>query len=172
MMLILIVEHHGKQNLIIYACKKFSLWEDRPYLHTICLFTPLCKPRCRGRDKKATEMNFVGRKRWKVYSGSEKMRNASSHQGENERQWKIQTWKNTYKISSLIKHGTWKFHVVVMQNNNSEMYKGVCCISKVVFLLIMTYGFFCRSHCWSLFSATWFYFLFEYKYINESFAFS
>ena len=100
------------------------------------------------------------------------MRNASGHQGENERQWKIQTWKNTCKISSLIEHVTRKFHVVVMQNNNREMYKKVCCISKVVFLLIMSYGFFFRSQCWSPFSATWFYFLFEYKYINESFAFS
>ena len=33
--------------------------------------------------------NFVGRKTWKFYSrGDEKMRNASGHQDENERQWK------------------------------------------------------------------------------------
>ena len=170
------MEHHGKQNLIIYACKKFWFWEDHPnfYPH---VFPPLhvsWGTGCRVRGKKKTkEMNFVGRKTWKVYSSSEKMRNASSHQGENERQWKKQqTKRNTYKISSLIKHVTWKFHVVVMQNNNREMYKKVCCISKVVFLLIMTYRFFCRSHCWWPFSVTWFYFLFEYKYINESFAFS
>ena len=76
------------------------------------------------------------------------MRNASGRQGENERQRNIQqTKRKTYKISSLIKHVTRKFHVVVMQNNNREMYKKVCCISKVVFLLIMTYGFFCHSHC-------------------------
>ena len=52
------------------------------------------------------------------------MRNASGHQGENERQRNIQqTKRKTYKISSLIKHVTRKFHVVVMQNNNREMYK-------------------------------------------------
>ena len=35
-----------------------------------------------------TETNFIWRKTWKFYSGGEKMRNASGHQGENERQWK------------------------------------------------------------------------------------
>ena len=34
----------------------------------------------------ATETNFIWRKTWKFYSGGEKMRNASGHQGENERQ--------------------------------------------------------------------------------------
>ena len=38
------------------------------------------------------------------------------------------TKRNTYKISSLIKHVTKDFHVVVMQNNNIEMYKKVCYI--------------------------------------------
>ena len=36
--------------------------------------------------KKTTENNFVGRSTLKFYSGCEKMRNASGHQGENERQ--------------------------------------------------------------------------------------
>ena len=158
MMLILIVEHHGKQNLIIFilCMQEIVVLRRSPTLTSICISTPSCKPGCRVRNKKKTkEMNFVGRKTWKVYSGREKMRNASGHQGENERQRNIQqTKRNTYRISSLIKHVTRKFHVVVMQNNNREMYKKVCCISKVIFLLIMTYGFFCHSHCWLPFSVT------------------
>ena len=71
------------------------------------------------------------------------MRNASGHQGENERQRNMQqTKRNRYKISSLIKHVTRKFHVVVMQNNNREMYKKVCCISKVVFCWLWPTDFF------------------------------
>ena len=42
----------------------------------------------------ATETNFIWRKTWKFYSGGEKMRNASGHQGENERQWKKRVNKN------------------------------------------------------------------------------
>ena len=34
------------------------------------------------------DTNFVGRKTWKFYNGGEKMRNASSHLGQNEWQWK------------------------------------------------------------------------------------
>ena len=45
-----------------------------------------CRERARARDKKTTEKNFVGRNTLKFYSGGEKMRNASGHQGENERQ--------------------------------------------------------------------------------------
>ena len=50
------------------------------------------------------------------------MRNASDHQGENERQWKNKVNKNTCDISSL-KRVTRKFHDVVVQNNSKEMYK-------------------------------------------------
>ena len=168
-MLILIAEHHGWQNVIMYACKKFWVWEDHPYLHPYVL-PPLHVSR--GVEWEIKKQRRW--KRWKVYSSSEKMRNAlvatKVKMSGNEKFH--QTWRNTYKIFPLIKHVTRKFHVVVMQNNNGEMYKKVCCISKVVFLLIMTYGFFCCSHCWSPFSVTWFYFLFEYKYIKESFAFS
>ena len=46
------------------------------------------REKARARNKKTTENNFVGRKTWKFYSGGEKMRNASGHQGENKRQWK------------------------------------------------------------------------------------
>ena len=46
-----------------------------------------CRERARARNKKkTTENNFVGRSTLKFYSGGEKMRNASGHQGENERQ--------------------------------------------------------------------------------------
>ena len=55
------------------------------------------------------------------------MRNASVHQGENERQWKKREQE----------HGSfWKFHVVVVQNNGKEMFKKVYCTRKVVILLI------------------------------------
>ena len=50
----------------------------------------------------------------------------------------------TYNISS-IKCLTRKFYVVVMQNNSKEMYKKVCCMGKVVFLLIGPINFFCCS---------------------------
>ena len=53
------------------------------------------------------------------------MRNASGHQGENERQWKKKLNKNKYDISS-IKNVTRKFlevDVVVMQNNSKQIYK-------------------------------------------------
>ena len=50
------------------------------------------------------------------------MRNASGHQGENERQRKNKVNKNTYDISS-IKRVTRKFHDVVVQNNGKETFK-------------------------------------------------
>ena len=46
--------------------------------------------------------------------------------------------KNTYDISS-IKRVTRKFlevHVIVVQNNGKEMYKQVCCMCKIAFVLI------------------------------------
>ena len=48
-----------------------------------------------------------------------KIRNASGHQGENERQSDRKMNKNTYDISS-IKRVTRKFHVVVVQNNGKR----------------------------------------------------
>ena len=60
------------------------------------------------------------------------MKNASGHQGENERQWKKKVNKNTYNISS-IKCVTRKFYVLVVQNNSKEMYKKVCCMFKPFF---------------------------------------
>ena len=36
---------------------------------------------------KTMETNFVGRKTWKDYSGSKKMRSARGHQSKNEQQW-------------------------------------------------------------------------------------
>ena len=47
----------------------------------------------------------------------------------------------TYNISP-IKCVTRKFYVVVVQNNSKEMYKKVCCMCKVVFLLIRPINFF------------------------------
>ena len=143
-------------SYLFYACKKLWFWENHPHLHPY-VFPPL---------------HVSWGVEWEIKKNKGDEFCWKKNQGENERQWKMQTWKNTWKISSLIEHVTRKFHVVIMQNNNREMYKKVCCISKVVFLLIMTYGFFCCSHWWSPFSVMWFYFLFEYNYINESFAFS
>ena len=57
------------------------------------------KARARNRTTTTTTTNLVGRKTWKFYSGTEKMRNASFHQGENERQWKTKVNRNT-NISS------------------------------------------------------------------------
>ena len=37
---------------------------------------------------------------------------------------------------------SWKFHVVVVQNNGKEMYKKMCCTCKVAFLLIRPIVFF------------------------------
>ena len=79
----------------------------------------------------------------KFCSGREKVRNASGHQGENERQRK-KVNKNTYDIS-FIKRVTRKFLevlVLVVQNNGKEMYKKVCCTCKVAFLLIRLIVFF------------------------------
>ena len=59
------------------------------------------RARARARDKQINEANFVGRKTWKFYWGSEKMRNASGQQGENEQQWKKKAKRNTCDISSI-----------------------------------------------------------------------
>ena len=65
---------------------------------------------------------------------------------------KMQTNKQTKAHATLIspiKHVTRKFRVVVMKKKNGkEMYKKVCCTSKVVFSLIRPIFFFlCRCHC-------------------------
>ena len=55
------------------------------------------------------------------------MRNASGHQGENERQWKTKLNKNTYDISSIKRVARnfleFSLHIVVVQNNGKEIYK-------------------------------------------------
>ena len=55
------------------------------------------------------------------------MRNASGHQGENERQWKKKKVnENTYDISSIKTCNyqvSGRFYIVVVQNNGKEMYK-------------------------------------------------
>ena len=66
------------------------------------------------------------------------------------------------------------FHVVVVQNNDKEMYKKVCCTCKVTFLLIRPVVVFHRSPGLpSPLSITRLYTLFEQTInIIESFAFS
>ena len=83
------------------------------------------------KNKKQKETFFVGKTTRKSWSGDEKIRNASGHQGENERQWKKkQTNKkhnNMYDISSIkrVARNVLEFslHIVVVQNNGKEMYK-------------------------------------------------
>ena len=67
------------------------------------------------KKKKTKETHFVGRLIWKFYSGGEKMRNASGHQGENERHGK-KVNRTSYNISSIkrVTRKFWKFHVVVV----------------------------------------------------------
>ena len=59
------------------------------------------REKVRARNKTTTtKTNLVGRKTRKFYSGAEKIRNTSFHQGENERQWKTKVNRNT-DISSI-----------------------------------------------------------------------
>ena len=85
----------------------------------------------RERKKKGTFFFFFsGRTAWKFCSGGEKMRNASGHRGENERQWKK---KQTNKLSKNTLGSFWKFHVVVVQNNVTEMYKKCAARAELLF---------------------------------------
>ena len=74
---------------------------------------------------------FIGRTTWKFCSGGEKMRSASGHRGENERQWKKK--KQTNKLSKNTLGSFWKFHVVVVQNNVTEMYKKCAARAELLF---------------------------------------
>ena len=58
------------------------------------------------------------------------MRNASGHRGESERQWKK---KQTNKLSKNTLGSFWKFHVVVVQNNVTEMYKKCAARAELLF---------------------------------------
>ena len=66
------------------------------------------------------------------------VKNASGHQGENERQLKKAN-RNTYGISS-IKFVTNKSHVLVLQNTGKEMCKKVCCTCKVVVVVVFFFA--------------------------------
>ena len=84
----------------------------------------------RERKNKGDIFFFIGRTAWKFCSGGEKMRSASGHRGENERQWK----KNqTNKVSKNTLGSFWKFHVVVVQNNVTEMYKKCAAHAELLF---------------------------------------
>ena len=65
-------------------------------------------------EKKGDE--FRRKKNMEIQSGGEKMRNASVHQGENSEQ--------RHFLHKTCNPGSfWQFHVVVVQNNDNEMYK-------------------------------------------------
>jgi len=53
--------------------------------------------------KKTKETDFVVRKTGKFYSGGEETRNASGHQGKNERQLKKKMNRTTYDTFSIHK---------------------------------------------------------------------
>ena len=128
-------------------------------------------------EKKTKETKFTGRKTFKFYSGSEKMRSASGHmhQGENEQQGKKANG-NTYDISSIkrVTWGSiWKFHIIVVQSNSEEMFQKVCSTCKVVFLLIRPIVFFfCFRHCYRLALHDFIFCLSKLQVYYKSFAFS
>ena len=69
--------------------------------------------------------------------GSDKKRNASGHQGENERLGTQATKRlvSTHDISYVhVRCVTRNFQVMVVRNNVKEMYNKVCCTCQVVFL--------------------------------------
>ena len=70
---------------------------------------------------------FVGKTTWKFCSGGEKMRNASGHQGENERRWKKSEQEHVrhflHKSCNEEVSGSFTLYFVVMQNNGKEIYK-------------------------------------------------
>ena len=76
------------------------------------------------------------------------MRNASSHQSENEQERKKKVNRRQVHIQHFLyktKLGRfWKFHVVVVKNKGKEMYKKLCCTCRVVsfFSLIRLTDFF------------------------------
>ena len=59
------------------------------------------------------------------------MRNASGHRGENERQWKKQTNKQT--MNKNTPGSFWKFHLVVVQNSVKEMYEKCAARAELLF---------------------------------------
>ena len=80
------------------------------------------RQRSRARDKKQRRHFFVGRTTWKFCSGGEKMRNASGHQGENERQWKKSEQEHD---TSAIKHVTSTFLEVSRCNRAKQRQRNV-----------------------------------------------
>ena len=77
---------------------------------------------------------FIGRTTWKFCSGGEKMRNASGHRGEKERQWKKkQTNKQTEQ------EHTRRFLEVSRRSRAKQRHRNVqkvCCTCGVAFSLI------------------------------------
>ena len=95
------------------------------------------------------------------------MRNASVHQGENSEQ--------RHFLHKTCNPGSfWQFHVVVVQNNDNEMYKKSVLHEQNCFLLIRPIVVFLLLSLSSpLFSKTRLYILFEQIInISESFDFS
>ena len=81
------------------------------------------RQRARGREKSKGDF-FVGRTTWKFCSGGEKVRNASGHQGESERQWKkkgnvktkiLGTLSNYYTTTTTTSKNNWFYD----QNNSA-----------------------------------------------------
>ena len=99
------------------------------------------REKARLRDKKQRRPSSLEvRKLWNFYTGSEKMRNASGHRGENshQRQWKQKKGnRNTYDICS-IKRVTRKFLEVsrcsrAKQRQRNVQKKKLCCTRQSCF---------------------------------------
>ena len=92
--------------------------------------------------KKQRRPFFVGRTTWKFLSSGEKMRNAraTNAMGGSEKKWSRR--RTTFPPKNVQLRSSWKFHVVVVQNNGKEMYKKMCYTCKVAFLLIRPIVFF------------------------------
>ena len=98
------------------------------------------------RERKQQRRPFlIGRTTWKFLSHGDKMRNAraTNAMGGSEKKWSRR--RTTFPPKNVQLRSSWKFHVVVVQNNGKEMYKKMCCTCKVAFLLIRPIVFFYRS---------------------------
>ena len=111
------------------------------------------RERARARDKKQsrrisleTQYEILKRSGWeneKMLVTSEVKMRGSVKESERTATQATEFLVRTHGISS-VKHVNRKFHLVVVQNDDREMYKKVCCKCKVVFLcfaVLVTFAF-------------------------------
>ena len=134
---LLLSQHNFVLNVLLAnRCISAISWK----LSIACWYIDLDnREKARPRDKKQRRpISLRVRKTWKFYNGSEKMRNASGQQGENEHelQWK-KVIRNTYDICS-IKRVTMKFLGVsrcsrAKQRQRNVQKKKLCCTRQSCF---------------------------------------